>query len=286
MSGTANRNGVRAGLMVAMSVGVALAVGVGCEDGAKANGDAVADVGDTASGGDESAADATPGDGTTQPDQTGTPDTPVAPDADVASDSAAADVTKPDAVVTGPLCPSVADCVFETCADAAGVAVAPCVTTALVTCTAHDATETAAAAALVQCANANTCPFGLTVASHYTCLRLSCLDEAAACLAPAADGSSACAFIGGCLAGCFDSPGAVDVPCHRACLEDVAPATVKVYLDLDLCTEARCVGTPDDEVAGCKSKAASDGLSCVNEYDHCFGNVGAAPGAAGGGSSD
>ncbi|MEZ4268979.1 MAG: hypothetical protein R3F39_21690 [Myxococcota bacterium] len=250
-----------------------------CDDGksgGNSDADAVgADVSDSATTPEVVAAD-TANDLAAQADEISTPDsapevTPdAAPDLTVTPDT----TTSPDVTVpTGLLCPSLASCMFDACAQATAVDLPTCAAAAAVTCQPADAAESAGALSLVQCASAAGCSFNREQASHYTCLRLSCLTEDATCWAPSATGNGACGLIGGCLSSCFDQPGAIDVPCHRACLEAVSPATVAEFLDLDLCTEAGCVDSAPENHDQCKATTATNGLTCTTQYDQCFGGL-------------
>ena len=190
------------------------------------------------------------------------------------------DTTVPDTIPdttpgpTGGTCPQMFSCAVE-CTSA--------------TCTegcldaADDADETRYITEYLACLDTNDCSFVTMFSTPQEtrtaieCERTSCLLARATCHSGGVSGSGTCAVLAQCLRICDEA----DIACQRTCLSAASEQATLAYFDVTLCTQRECFDQPNFQT--CVQQATSSIGPCSVTYNACYGDTGAAPGAAGGG---
>lgn len=116
----------------------------------------------------------------------------------------------------------------------------------------------------------------------YTCLLEDCAEQATACQAGADFGTKTCSQLNGCMNAC----GATGTArCQRDCYEQSTESAATTFLSINFCLLSQCADKSGAALNSCV-QSAQGVPPCKTYIDQCLGDVGAAPGAGGGGGAE
>jgi len=231
------------------------------------------DTTDTSTSGDVTT-DTTPD--TTPADTTPADTTPDTAPADTTPDTTPADTSAPDVQPEpgGGICTGVFACA-STCTTEQCVAI--CLAAA------DNEAEATLYTAYDTCLDTNNClptsplPTPEESKASLECERTNCLAAKVDCVTGKIAGTATCAVTSQCLRGCLEE----DLLCQRTCLSAAKAQAANAFFDFTLCVERECLGNVN--FLTCSQQATSSIGPCSTVFNACFGDAGAAPGAAGGG---